>query len=86
MCVHSLVADERGGVDLLDQGVIVAAHPSTHGVLAGQAHVVVALLHHKVHRRARVQVLTHVLKVLQHVRVLGRGRRQGGGGGGVRRS
>lgn len=70
LLLHSLVADQRCLVDLLDQRVVAAAHPSTHRVLALQTQVVMAVLHHEVDRRTRVEVLAQVLKVVQDVRVL----------------
>lgn len=66
----SLVADERGAVDLLDQRVVVAAHSTTHNVLTVRTAVVETVLDHKVHRSSRVQIHAQVLKVVQHVRVL----------------
>lgn len=65
-----LVVDERCSVDLLHEGVIVAANSSTHSVLAFRDTVVKAILHHKVHRRSSVKILGQVLKVGQHIGVL----------------
>lgn len=67
---HSLVAHAGGGVDLLDQGVVVAAHSSTHLVLALRGAVVLTVLHHKVDRSPSVQVLTQIPKIVQNIRVL----------------
>lgn len=65
-----LVFDERCSVDLLHEGVVVAANSSTHSVLAFWDTVVKAVLHHKVHRRSSVKILGQVLKVGQHIGVL----------------
>lgn len=66
----SLVADERGAVDLLDQRVVIAADSAAHSVLPLQTTVVQTVLHHKVHRSAGVEIHSQVLEVVQHVRVL----------------
>ncbi|KAF3858125.1 hypothetical protein F7725_011326 [Dissostichus mawsoni] len=44
-----LVADERGGVDLLDERVVSAADPPTHGVLPLSTAVVETVLYHECH-------------------------------------
>lgn len=55
---------------MLDQGVVVTANSSAHGILAFWGSVVEAVLYHKVHRSTRVEVLGQVLEVFQHIRVL----------------
>lgn len=66
----SLVAHLRGCVELLDERVVVAAHAPTNGVLPFQRPVVMAVLHHEVDGRARVEVCAQVGEVPQHVGVL----------------
>lgn len=69
---YSLVGDKRRCEDLLDEGVVVAAHSSTHSVLTLPAAVVQTVLHHKVHWRSSVKIRGQVLEVVQHVGVLER--------------
>lgn len=68
-----LVADEWGGVDLLDQRVVVAAHSPTDSILSLWTAVVETVLYHEVHWRSSMEIVRQVLKVIQYVRVLERG-------------